>query len=217
MATAGWERLAASTGIIFVPLYVGANVLLGGAGGDIAENTPAEVIARRLVENDIQVLAGATLAGLAAVAFLWFAGSLRSVLRNAEGGTGRLSAVTFGGGVATATMLVAGAVIVGSGTFDLADHLGLAEAAAGAYSLAGGFGFFGVAFGLGLTITPASVVGMRTGVLPRWLSIVGLRAGIALVVGWATFFATFIAGALALIWVLITSVLTARRVGSPAS
>jgi hypothetical protein len=39
--------------------------------------------------------------------FLWFLGSLRAVLRRAEGGVGRLSAVAYGGGLATAVLMLA--------------------------------------------------------------------------------------------------------------
>ena len=46
-------------------------------------------------QQDTLIL-GSFLLMLAAVAFLWFAGALRAVLRRKEGGEGRLGAIAFG-------------------------------------------------------------------------------------------------------------------------
>lgn len=213
MSNVRWEKWAAASGIAFVPLFIGGGIWFGSAGGEFVENVDPAVISARLSENGWKVLVGATLAGLAAAAFLWFAGSLRAILRPAEGGAGRLSAVMFGGGVLGCGIMLLGALLGAEATYDLADHLNLEESATALYSAAGGIAFFGSAFAVGIVATAASLVMLRTGAFPKWLAIWGLVAGILLVLGWATFFATFIAGIAGLIWIVVTSILAIRRAG----
>ena len=96
-------------------LLVGiAPLLLGLAGLIVLEgpadrpelNQPPAVILSYFGEQDTVIL-GSFLLMLAAVAFIWFAGSLRVVLRRKEGGEGRLSAIAFGGGVAAGVCMLA--------------------------------------------------------------------------------------------------------------
>jgi hypothetical protein len=50
---------------------------------------------------------------LGAILLIWFFGSLRSTLRGAEGGSGRVSAIAFGGGLlASAGLLMSAAPIL---------------------------------------------------------------------------------------------------------
>jgi hypothetical protein len=72
-----------------------------------------------IVTGAAALRAQALLFVLGAGFFLWFLGSLRSFLARAEGGTGRLSAVAMGAGVASTVMTLAA----------LAFQLGLASAA----------------------------------------------------------------------------------------
>src|SRR5512132_1177275 len=89
-----------------------APLLLGLAGLIVLEgpadrpelNQPPAVILSYFGEQDAVVL-GSFLLMLAAVAFIWFAGSLRAVLRRKEGGEGRLIAI--GGGVVAGVFMLA--------------------------------------------------------------------------------------------------------------
>ena len=91
-----------------------APLLLGLAGLIVLEgpadrpelNQPPAVILSYFGEQDTVIL-GSFLLMLAAVAFIWFAGSLRAVLRRKEGGEGRLSTIAFGGGVAAGVFMLA--------------------------------------------------------------------------------------------------------------
>ena len=83
----------------------GLIVLEGPADRPELDQPPA-VILSYFGEQDTVVL-GSFLLMLAAVAFIWFAGSLRAVLRRNEGGEGRLSAIAFGGGVAAGVFMLA--------------------------------------------------------------------------------------------------------------
>jgi len=88
--------------------------LLGLAGLIVLEgpadrpelNQPPSVILSYFGEQDTVVL-GSFLLMLAAVAFIWLAGSLRAVLRRNEGDEGRLSAIAFGVGVAAGVFMLA--------------------------------------------------------------------------------------------------------------
>src|SRR5688500_16678454 len=90
-----WERWAAGAGLIFVDLFIGA--LFDPVVDPLGDE--ASVVAAQLLDNRGPARLAAYAGGFAALALVWFVGSLRSTLRRAEGGTGRLSAVAFGGGV----------------------------------------------------------------------------------------------------------------------
>lgn len=100
------ERLAPLTGIA-VPLLglAGLIVLEGPADRPEVDVAPSAFV-RYFGERDTVVL-GSFLLMLSAVFFLWYLGSLRAVLRRAEGGVGRLSSVAYGGGLATAILMLA--------------------------------------------------------------------------------------------------------------
>jgi len=97
------KRFGAASGILMIGL---------GAAATAFERSPvtaADFAANRsaLVTQGMLFLAGAAVS-------LWFLGSLRAYLLRAEGGTGRLSTVAFGAGVAWATInMVAQAFQVG--------------------------------------------------------------------------------------------------------
>ena len=98
MADSNWERFAPLTGVVFVVLLVAGVVVIN----NYDYLPPAGEIESFYEDNSTMISVGAFLALLSVFFFLWFLGSVRSTLRIAEGGTGRLSAVAFGGGVAAA-------------------------------------------------------------------------------------------------------------------
>jgi hypothetical protein len=94
-----WERIGAATGAVSVLLLIiGFGVLPTPPDVDAAAD---EIHAYYAEEQDgIQISMVLLTAGL--FFFIWFLGSLRSALRVAEGGTGRVSSIAFGGGLVTA-------------------------------------------------------------------------------------------------------------------
>jgi hypothetical protein len=214
MAGDRWEKLAAATGIAFPLLFVGAAFLIGGAGGDTVD--PADVVAGRLEDNLVMLGVGTAVAALAAVALLWFSGSLRTALRVAEGGQGRLSAVAFGAGVIGAAMILVGALTAGSAGFELADYQGNAEGARAVYGISFVFPFFGVAISLGALLLATGLVSLRTGLFPAWLGWSGAVLGVIFLLGWWTWFIPSFGGILVLLWVIAISIVLIRMVGSPA-
>src|SRR3989442_4567006 len=105
-----WEKLAAATGIVFVVLVIAGSFI---AGQPPKADDPINKITAFAVDKRFALLLGDYLSAVGVVFALWFFGSLRSYLRRAEGGTGRLSAVGFRGGVlARGVGLVAMTVVV---------------------------------------------------------------------------------------------------------
>ena len=70
--------------------------------------------------HDGEQIAGSIIGAVALIFFVWFAGSLRAALRTAEGATGRLSAISFGG----ALLFAAGGIMSLSFNFAVADTVG---------------------------------------------------------------------------------------------
>lgn len=214
MAGDRWERLAAATGIAFPLLLVGAGFLIGGAGGDSADS--AEVVAGRLEDNLGMLGAGIGIGALGAVALLWFSGSLRTALRVAEGGQGRLSAVAFGAGVMGAAMILVGALTAGAAGFELVDYQGNVEGARVIYGISFVFPAFGLAISLGALLLASGLVSVRTGVFPAWLGWSGVVLGVIFLLGWWLWFITVFGGILVLLWVIAISIVLVRRGGAAA-
>jgi hypothetical protein len=199
------ERLAPLAGLLFLAMMI-AGLALSGEGPDPDEGAAAAVDHWR--GDDAKLVTGAILVALAGVPLVWFAGALRSALRGAEGGTGRLSAVAFAG----AAILAVGLATVAGLQFALADAADdlapdqVHTLSALAYSF-----FLPLPVGLALLLLATAVVVLRTGVLPKWVGWVALAIGLVAMTP-AGFFAFLASG----LWVLAVAVLLYLR-GQPAA
>ncbi|HEY8000471.1 MAG: hypothetical protein ACHQJ5_01190 [Vicinamibacteria bacterium] len=98
-----YERYGAATGIIAVILIiVGFGV---GASGLPDIDAAADEWSAFVADNQSQIQLGMAIGAIGIFFLIWFLGSLRSALRVAEGGTGRLSSIAFGGGLVGAAAL----------------------------------------------------------------------------------------------------------------
>jgi hypothetical protein len=96
-------RYGAATGIVAVILII---VGFGLGFADIPDlDAAADEWLAWVGENQSQIQFGVTLAAIGLFFLIWFLGSLRSVLRVAEGGTGRLTSIAYGGGIVGAAVL----------------------------------------------------------------------------------------------------------------
>jgi hypothetical protein len=185
---------------VFVVLLA-ITLILAGEGVDPKDGV--EEVLAYYSDNEGEVMASGFLGGFAVVFFLFFAGWLRKVLREAEGPGGVLSAVSFAGAIVFA---VGGAVastlaIALAESFDDIDPSALEAVNAIAYNY---FIPFAVGFSTFLLATGISAV--RHGALPGWLG------WSAIVLGVATYTpAGFFAFLLGLAWVLVASVLLTMR------
>ena len=99
------ERWAPIAGLVFVVLMVTGKILVSDVP---SPNAPQREIAGYLTDSARQAhnIIGAYLWTVGALAFLLFLMRLRNDLRRAEGGTGYLSNLAFGAGVAFAAVLL---------------------------------------------------------------------------------------------------------------
>jgi hypothetical protein len=225
MNDAKWERWAAATGIAFVVFLVASAFIVPAAppkaGDSIAKITSYYAKHRKAL------LTAGYLGGIATLFFLWFLGSLRSFLRAAEGGTGRLSAVVFGAGLVTTAVALGSGAAANAITLKVLGTPGsdaVVRALFDLSSLAILFLWFPVAALAAATGT----VAWRSGALPKWYAQVTLLFAIVffmggsgvyldsgpLATGGVLAFIVFIVFAL---WVLLTSILLVQRVGKVAA
>jgi hypothetical protein len=205
-----WQRWSPLAGVAFAILLLAAlGVSLSGPG-----DTPAEVSDWYADDSNrgaaffvFFLLVGA------ALVFLWFLAALRGVLVRAEGDPARWTALAFGAGVASATLLFASAslyvtpaVTAGQDAFPFDPGTANALENAG-YALLLCSTMSGALVALG-----TSIVAHRTGLLPRWLSLAGFLVAAALLLAFL-YFPLFVWVA----WVLAVSIVllvrTARVTG----
>lgn len=166
-----WQRWSPLTGIAFAVLFLTALGVSGSGPGD----TPAEVTEWYADDGNrgAAFLTFFLIVG-AALCFLWFLGALRGVLVRAEGDPARWTALGFGAGVASATLLLAAASLyVTPAATAGQDEFPFDATAANAFANAGFALLVCSAMAGALLVLAVSIVAHRTGLLPRWLTLVG--------------------------------------------
>jgi hypothetical protein len=208
MTRSNLERYAPLTGIVFVVLVVIA-AIVGGETPDVDDSTISVV--RWWQDNDTSQIWANSIAAWSTIFLVWFAGSLRTALRRAEGEPGRLSVVSFGGALLIAAGLLSFAGF-GFAAADIADDVpDVAPAVVQTLSVLNSDFFLLVAGGTGLFMIATGLAVVRFGALPTWMGYVAVVLGIAAVtpLGFFAFLATGI-------WILIASVLLYQR-GQPSA
>ena len=110
-----YARYGAASGIVAVILLL---VGFGLGLQDVPDiDSAAPDWAAYVADNQSQIQLGATLASIGLFFLIWFLGTLRSALRVAEGGTGRLTAIAYAGGIVGAAALVPLLTAIYAGTF----------------------------------------------------------------------------------------------------
>jgi hypothetical protein len=201
-----WNRLAASTGIMFALAIAATGIISEAKDLHFAGDS---VAASNEVFGSITMLTG-----VAAVMLFWFTGTLAARCRQLEGGSGRLSAVVNGSGA-----LIAGVIALGTAALFAARNAGAPDLAALASGIYDGPTLL---FPAAAYVTAAGVVGIRAEGLPtpsRLLSrlspLLGATyiafAGLQIFQNYAwindTTYITFI------VWVLLLSVIGVQRWG----
>jgi hypothetical protein len=202
------ERFSALAGVLAVVLWALGIAVIGGGHlglpGGLPEESADDVLAH-FRENDDAVVSGGWLFMLGSLAFLWFAGILRSRLIRAEGGPGTFSSIAFAGGVATGVFALGiptGGVVAALGV----DQIGAPEAAA--LNAVEAVFFIGAELSAILLLTAAAVVALRTGAFPRWWAAASILLAVWLVIGpigWVGLLAGLPA------WTIVTSVMLVRE------
>lgn len=114
MSEIRWQRWGAASGLAAIAMGAAATVF---ERGPLTASDPAATVVDHLTRYHTPMLAQSMLFLASSALYLWYLGSLRTHLQNAEGGTGRLSAVAFGAGtVWVAVNMVAQAFQIGLAT-----------------------------------------------------------------------------------------------------
>ena len=206
-----FERITHLTGAVAVGL-----ILIGVLVFNYYEFLPpGEKIAEFLNENASQVSLGGYIGSLAAFFLIWFAGSVRSSLLKREGGTGYLSTIAFGGGVAASIAM--GISFIGIFA------AGLRAGAPGGISPIGAvamYDFWGQLTGQLFSIFTAVFIGstaavsLRTGLFPTWFGWLSILVAVGLLTPYA-----YAVLAFAVVWLLVVSIwlfLNGTPTGEPA-
>jgi hypothetical protein len=211
MSNSRWERWGPLAGVVFVVLFV---VGLGLNNIPSADDSASKITSFYNDGGDrAQLIISSYLLWLAGLFFFWFIASLRARLIAVEGAPGRLTSVTFGGGLVFIGLLMAAAScfasVAGDITFGGEDFVGV-DGARFVPELGYPLLLIGGMFAAIAMIDAASVLIVRTGVVPTWIGYFGFVAAVALL--FAGFFLPMI---FLVLWVLFVSVAMWRAPAQP--
>jgi len=204
-----WERLAALAGLVFVVLYVAA-FSLGIEVGD----SDREILAyyANSGHRAKEIVAFFLIAG-AGLALVVFAGALRSLILRAEQERGMLAPLGWAGGIACATLVLAGNAVSRATAYTaLDDKFRLDPNTRRLFEDTGFLLFASAALAAILLVVAVSLAALRYGVLPRWLGWAGFPAAALLTLG-----IVFIGFLVLAVWVLTVSGVLAMRRAPPTA
>jgi hypothetical protein len=205
MRSRNLQRYAPLTGAAFVLLVIVAVVI----GGETPDNDDSlRSIVNFWHDNRDAQLWSSLIGAWSLVFFVWFAATVRSVLRPLEEGPSRLSAISFGGALIGATGLLSTLSI----DFAAADAVNDVPArVTQTLTVLSNEFFFPIAVGYGLFFLATGLLSVGTRALPPWLGWPAVVIGIVCVTP-AGFFALLVG----LVWILVTSIMLYLREGAPA-
>lgn len=197
------ERLAPLTGVLAVAL-----VLVGAGLFGVYDYLPsAESLADYFNDNSNRVYWAGYIGLIATFPMLWFAGSLYSAFRDQEGGSGRLSMVSFGAGLATALAIAAGfTAMLASGARAGAEGGITSVEAVTLYDYYGQILGGVVAVTLAVLIAATGVLAIRKALFPNWFGWLSLLIALLLLTPIA-----YIVLAAAMLWLVVVSIWLYRR------
>jgi len=201
------ERLSTLTGAVSVGL-----IIIGVLVFNYYEFLPpAEKIAEFLNGNASRVSTGGYIGSIAAIFLIWFAGSVRSALIEREKGTGRLSSIAFGGGLAASVALGISFIGIFASGLRAGAPGGIAPiAAVTMYDFWSQLTDQLFSIFMAVFIGATAVVSLRTGLFPAWFGWVSVLVAVGLLTPFA-----YAVLAFALVWLLVVSIWLYIR-GAPA-
>jgi hypothetical protein len=221
-ASRRWNGIWAASGALSAALFVAGLVFANTPPGFPAPDASLERINAYFSDHRAAALGLSVCHSLSALALLAFAPYLRGILGRAERGQERLATLALSGGLFGAGFLLLSALLYWTLTrAEVAGDNGAAHAVLVLSYLAGGQA---PALAFAALVGPASLLTLRTGVLPRWIGRLGLVAAalaLASVVSllWDLAFYLLLepAGALSFLWLFAISVALVRetRVDGP--
>ncbi len=213
-----WQRWAAASG--FVALAFGAAAV--ALERPWPSTSDPDGFPAFLAANRGAILAQSMLFVISAGVFMWFLGSLRSFLIEAEGATGRLSTLAFAAG-----MIGYGLKVVGQApqiTLTLPSAAGMAPGSAAVLTDLGWVMLIVANIPLAVMFFAVAVVSLRTRVFPVWLGWLAVLAGAAAALlsfavvdpsgplapqGWAS----YLLYPASIVWLVPAATVMIRRIG----
>jgi hypothetical protein len=205
MAGGGLVRLGGVCGLLYVLLMVSAYVV-GYPDAPTATSGVREVLGYFGTSAGTFVFFNGTLQLLSTFFFLWFLGVLYGVLRRAEGVDGVLSAVVLAGGTLFIILSCVGysVEILYPATLErFVNFVPEAQRAFETLALSAWLYHF-CQVGDAVMISAASLVVLGSGILPRWLALVGFLAAILALLH---FLFPLLGAVSGLVWVTLVSAL----------
>jgi hypothetical protein len=199
-----FDRLSALvTGVLAVALWIGGIIVGQGLTDHLANDASDAQVLAWVHHNQTLIIVGSWLFATGCLAFIWFAGVLRTRLAATETDDHTLSTIAYGGAVA--------AGIFGIGTqADIASAINSSDLTAATervFHHLGDLFFIGAELALMLPLAAVAILAFRTAALPRWWGVFsGLIAVVLWIgpIGWAALiFGTPV-------WVLGTTILLVR-------
>lgn len=212
MSGSRWERWGPLAGIVFAVLFV-----VGLSLNNIPSADDSAIKIARFYNDGgdrAQLIISSYLLWLAGLFFFWFVASLRTKLIAVEGAPGRLTSITFGGGLVFIALLMVAAAcfasVAGDVTFGGEDFVGV-DGARFLPELGYPLLLIGGMFAVIAMIDAASILIVRTGVLPRWIGYFGFVTAVALL-----FAVVFLPMIFFVLWTLFVSIAMWRGSAEPA-
>lgn len=206
MTLSTFDRLLPWTGAVAGVAWIVQGAVARTTVDDVPSGTSARVVREHFVANHT----AQGLLVLMGIALLFFATSVRSLLRSGEAREATYSSIAHAGWVVTAAA-VAQMVMVGwavvNGAADAAD-----EAATRIVGYLHFFGWAGMGIGLATALVATGLGGLSSAVLPRWFAIGSVVLGVLGALGNAGIppggLVTYL---LMPLWLVTASVVIARR------
>jgi hypothetical protein len=199
-------RYAPRAGVVWAIAVIASFFVIGDTPDT---NSSTAKVVKYWADHDTEQIAGSFILAVGLIFFVWFAGSLRSALRAAEGAVGRLSAISFGGAI----LFASGGIVSLSLTFAVADTVGdVPPLVTQSLFVLSDDVWLWAPIGMILLMLPTVVLAFRTGFLPKWLA--WLTALILVVFVTPIAFLGLLASQL---WILGVSIMLFRRGRAPAS
>jgi hypothetical protein len=216
-----WQRLLALSGVAFAVLLVIGWFLSGGDAPDYG--AADEDWTDWADDNQSKSGIGAFLTLLAGVAFLHFAGTIRSGLGGVEPSSRasvQLARAAYAGGITGIVGIAMAIVMIAAATSEAADADPVVSRAV---TTASGGPYLVAAMGFAALLGAAGLLTLRSGVFARWIGIVALVGAVAFLITFLTLIAGtgedsvfgygLLPGILALvIWSIATSIARYRAV-----
>ena len=184
-----WEQMGAASGLFAVLLFAVAFIIFlstdpgGGNTPALPNILNAQAVPAFFADHLNAIRAQVMLNSIGIVFFLWFLGTLWGLLRAAEGGPARGSAIASAGAIVGVALTLGGLMLLGTAT--LTTSLPQAQTVPTLYTAASlSLAFGGAAFTI-FFLGVAEVI-LRTGALGRWLGILALLAAALSAFGFVT-------------------------------